>query len=168
MQQARNRMLSSCDRRQYFRRRAGRAKVKRTFKVLMRFIVPIFFSAVSVLGPIIFLQQKNALELIEAHGVAAIGDAMNPLATAALFFCSGCILRAIDKRFWLSASALMIAVFPILVLIEVISGIGHHNLFPFEIGIYVILGLPAIVGAAFVGVIRRGWSNESKQDSSGP
>jgi hypothetical protein len=137
--------------------------VKRTFNVLMRFIVPIILSAASVLGPIIFLQQKNVVELIRAHGVAAVGDAVNPLVTAALFFCSGCVLRAIDSRFWLSRSALMIAVFPILVLAEVIGGIGHHNLFPFEIGIYLILGLPAVAGAALMGVIKRGWSNESRQ-----
>jgi len=50
-----------------------------------------------------------------------------------------------------------------LVLTEVISGIGHHNLFPFAIGIYLILGLPAIAGAALVGVIMRGWSEKEKR-----
>ena len=126
-------------------------------------MLPIFLSAGSVLAPIIVLQQKNVFELIKIHGVAAVGDAMNPIATAALFFLSGCLLRVIDSRFWLSRSALTIIVFPMLVLTEVISGIGHHNLFPFEIGIYVILGLPAIAGAAVVGVITRSWSEKREK-----
>lgn len=139
--------------------------MKLAFKVSMRFLLPICLSAMSVLSPIVFLQGKNVFELMRMHGVSVVGDAMNPIATAVLFFCSGCVLRAVDAHFWLSRSALAIAVFPILVLAEVIVGLGHHNLFPFEVAIYVILGLPTIAGAALVGAVARGWTKWKLHDS---
>jgi hypothetical protein len=132
--------------------------MKAAYKAVLWILLVIFLSAASVLSPIAFLQKKNVFDMLYQHGVAAIGDAINPIATAILFFFSGCVVGGLAGGTWLGKSALVLAIFPAIVMAEVIAGIGHHNLFPFEVAVYVILALPTLAGAAATAALRRAWA----------
>jgi hypothetical protein len=134
--------------------------MKSLLKRCLGIIVAVLFSVICVVSPIAFLHGPQAFELIKSRGVSAVGDAMNPFATAVLFFCSGGIIRGLLPKSWVSSIALLIAIFPMFVLAEVVSGVGHHNLFPFEILIYVIVGLPSFAGTGLVSMIRHLRTND--------
>jgi hypothetical protein len=117
-------------------------------RALVWITLPVCLSIGSVLLPIALAQQKNIFELIRLRGIAGYGEFLNLVVTPILFFCSGLLIGAIERRFWFVVCGLTIAVLPVMVIAEVLLTPGHHNLFPIEILIYVTFALPTIGGAA--------------------
>jgi hypothetical protein len=112
-------------------------------------------AAMSVVLPIAMSRNVGFEHLIKQYGIGGLGDPMMPLQTLMSFLVSGIVIGIVAKRYWLFAVFVLVAFFPCVVLFEVFADKGHHNLFPFEILVYIVVASPGFISAMLSRLISR-------------